>query len=88
VNLEIIHEIDGLVWFGRSRPIVIRAKNVSGQGEVAGVLGALAIVSIGHRFIGLRYLGVSVDRVSCKDASAEQGQKCRDCFNQFEIPLG
>jgi hypothetical protein len=36
MNLEIIHEIDGLVWFGRSRPIVIRAKNVSGQGDVAG----------------------------------------------------
>jgi len=34
---------------------------------------ALAIFSIAHRFIDLRHLGVSVDRVSYKDTSAKQG---------------
>ena len=36
------------------------------------ILAALAIFSIAHRCIDLRPLGVSVDRVSYKDASAKQ----------------
>jgi hypothetical protein len=34
------------------------------------------------------YLGraISVDRMSYKDASAEQSQDCRDCFNHFSAP--
>jgi hypothetical protein len=33
----------------------------------------MAIFSIAHRFIDLRHLGASVDRVSYKDTSAKQG---------------
>jgi len=29
---------------------------------------------------------IGVDRVSYKDASAEQTQNCRDCFNHFDVP--
>ena len=37
------------------------------------LLAGLAICSIAHRFIDLRRLGVSVDRVSYKDTGAKQG---------------
>jgi hypothetical protein len=36
-------------------------------------LAALVIFSIAHRFIDLRHVGVSVDRVSHEDTSAKQG---------------
>ena len=39
----------------------------------AEALAALAIFSIAHRFVDLRHLGVSVDRLSYKDSSAKQG---------------
>ena len=44
------------------------------------------IFSIPHRFIDLRHVGVSVDRVSHKDASAKQAKKCRDRFNHSDVP--
>ena len=34
----------------------------------------------------LRRVGVSVDRVSYKDARANQTKNCRDCFNHFDAP--
>jgi hypothetical protein len=67
---------------------VARGQPGCGHGDEAEALVALAIFAIAHRFIDLRHVGVSVDRVGCKDTGTEQRQKCRDCFNHFEIPLG
>lgn len=44
-----------------------------GHGDGAADLTELAIFSIAHGFIGLRHVGVSVDRVSYKDTSTKQG---------------
>ena len=51
----------------------LRGQSAYAQGDGAEALAALAIFSIAHRFIDLRHLGVSVDRVSYKDTSAKQG---------------
>jgi hypothetical protein len=51
----------------------LRGQSAYGQGDGAEALAALAIFSIACRFIDLRHLGVSVDRVSYKNTSAKQG---------------
>ncbi len=56
---------------GRRR--ALRGQSACGQGDGAEALAALAIFSIALRFVDLRHLGVSVDRLSYKDSSAKQG---------------